>query len=95
MAAICRRPGTSLLSGSDESYHALTDWGQYDFYNFVATGVPGAYRWSPNTAGNVLLGGLSLSQAVPEPATWAMMLIGFGAIGFASRRRKSAALKLA
>ncbi len=26
--------------------------------------------------------------AVPEPATWAMMLIGFGAIGFATRRAK-------
>lgn len=25
--------------------------------------------------------------AVPEPATWAMMLLGFGAIGFAMRRR--------
>jgi hypothetical protein len=25
--------------------------------------------------------------AVPEPATWAMMLFGFGAIGFAARRR--------
>lgn len=27
--------------------------------------------------------------AVPEPATWAMMLVGFGGIGFAMRRRKS------
>ena len=26
--------------------------------------------------------------AVPEPATWAMMLIGFGGIGFAMRRRR-------
>ena len=29
----------------------------------------------------------SASGAVPEPATWAMMLLGFGAIGFAVRRR--------
>lgn len=28
--------------------------------------------------------------AVPEPATWMMMLLGFGAIGFAARRRKAA-----
>jgi len=28
-------------------------------------------------------------SAVPEPATWAMMLIGFGAIGFAMRRRNA------
>ncbi len=26
--------------------------------------------------------------AVPEPATWAMMLIGFGGIGFSMRRRR-------
>jgi hypothetical protein len=29
---------------------------------------------------------------LPEPATWAMMLLGFGAIGCAVRRRKSAGL---
>lgn len=28
-------------------------------------------------------------NAVPEPATWAMMLLGFGAIGFGMRRRRS------
>jgi hypothetical protein len=27
-------------------------------------------------------------DAVPEPATWAMMLFGFGAVGFGMRRRK-------
>ena len=27
--------------------------------------------------------------AVPEPATWALMLVGFGGVGFAMRRRKS------
>jgi hypothetical protein len=29
-----------------------------------------------------------VTSAVPEPATWAMMLLGFGAIGFSMRRRK-------
>lgn len=28
--------------------------------------------------------------AVPEPATWAMMLMGFGAIGFTMRRKRTA-----
>ncbi|MDP3782272.1 MAG: PEPxxWA-CTERM sorting domain-containing protein [Sphingopyxis sp.] len=27
-------------------------------------------------------------SAVPEPGTWAMVLLGFGAIGFGMRRRK-------
>lgn len=31
--------------------------------------------------------------AVPEPATWAMMLFGFGAIGFTMRRKRAAALR--
>jgi hypothetical protein len=26
---------------------------------------------------------------VPEPATWAMMLFGFGAVGYSVRRRKN------
>ena len=34
---------------------------------------------------------LGVSSAVPEPATWAMMLIGFGGIGGMMRRRKIAA----
>lgn len=29
-----------------------------------------------------------MNSAVPEPATWAMMLLGFGAIGFSLRRRR-------
>lgn len=33
-------------------------------------------------------GDISLSSAVPEPATWAMMIAGFGLAGAALRRRK-------
>jgi hypothetical protein len=29
------------------------------------------------------------NSAVPEPATWAMMLMGFGAVGYSMRRRKA------
>jgi hypothetical protein len=34
--------------------------------------------------------GLPVPGAVPEPATWAMMLLGFGAIGLTMRRRRVA-----
>jgi hypothetical protein len=37
-------------------------------------------------------GTLAVTAAVPEPATWAMMLVGFGAMGVSMRRRRSTAL---
>lgn len=40
-----------------------------------------------NAAGFATAGG-AVSSAVPEPATWAMMTLGFGALGFAMRRKK-------
>jgi hypothetical protein len=33
------------------------------------------------------LDGVSMSSAVPEPATWAMLIVGFGLVGAAARRR--------
>lgn len=36
-----------------------------------------------------------IQAAVPEPGTWAMMLLGFGAIGYSMRRRRKPLLQLA
>ena len=47
-----------------------------------------AYSCSPG-AGTRYLSGPSL-LAVPEPAAWALMAIGFGGVGAASRRRRHA-----
>lgn len=33
---------------------------------------------------------IAFSSAIPEPATWAMMIVGFGMVGAAMRRRNSA-----
>ncbi len=41
--------------------------------------------WALQITGNGL-------AAVPEPSTWAMMLLGFGAVGFAMRRRRQTGL---
>jgi hypothetical protein len=37
----------------------------------------------------IRLDGFAAASAVPEPTTWAMMLIGFGAVGYSMRRRSS------
>ena len=44
-----------------------------------------------SSVGQVRLGGVtSLVRAVPEPASWALMIVGFGGIGAAMRRRRQA-----
>ncbi len=37
------------------------------------------------------LDNITISTAVPEPATWAMMLLGFGGLGALLRRRRTLA----
>ncbi len=55
-------------------------------YNDAAGGHPGGTggsRWSE------WVSQLSIGTTVPEPGTWAMMLVGFGFIGAVSRRRSA------
>lgn len=56
--------------------------------SFSSLGItPGTYVYLlPNDTLTVNIGGAL--GGVPEPATWAMMLFGFGAVGFAVRRAK-------
>jgi outer membrane lipase/esterase len=48
----------------------------------VTTGVQRAIAWQ--VSDQLMLGG-----AVPEPASWGLMIAGFGAVGFALRRRRA------
>jgi hypothetical protein len=49
----------------------------------TVAGGDGSWNWLPG--GSVTLTG----EAVPEPATWAMMISGFGLVGGAMRRRSA------
>jgi hypothetical protein len=63
------------LIGFDEKVsHPLPSG--FDFFNFQAV------------TGNVLITSISGTQAaIPEPSTWAMMLLGFAGLGFGAFRR--------
>lgn len=50
--------------------------------------APGSYALTSITSGAATLTISELAAAVPEPTTWAMMVIGFGMIGGAIRYRK-------
>ena len=46
-----------------------------------------------NSDTGALAGTITITDhGVPEPATWAMMVLGFGAVGFALRRKRKLAL---
>ncbi len=71
--------------------------GQQEFRNLLnqslAAGGTNTILVRGTTGGDAAFSGtLSFAgSAVPEPATWAMMLVGFGAIGGAMRRRNTTA----
>ena len=67
-----------------------------DLEFFFVASEAGAVSFQFQDGGNdnvgVILDDVSLSiAAVPEPSVWAMMILGFGAVGAAIRRRKATA----
>ena len=69
---------------------AVNSGGVFTFAGYQASA--GEYFTSVNYSGGGATGAtdiqLGSAGAVPEPATWAMMIIGFGAAGSMIRRRK-------
>lgn len=79
----------SLPQGAVGDWQAQTMTFTADFssqlLSFLATGTPGG---APPIS---FLDGISLTGSVPEPASWALMLAGFGVVGAAMRRRATTA----
>lgn len=65
--------GVGYLADTDNFYTVNLTTGQATFVGKTARS---------------LFGITAVQGAVPEPATWMMMLLGFGAIGFSIRRKK-------
>src|SRR4051794_23577839 len=93
------RTGIVSFGGVDmpfaySSSNSLSDmmWAPYSF-TFLATGSSSSLSFAADASAGCCYGpaldNVSLAAAVPEPATWAMMLLGFGAVGWQLRRRRS------
>ncbi len=63
------------------------------FFRFDAGSGVDVFQFTRNGLSNAVL--FQTGGAVPEPGTWAMMLVGFGAVGYSMRRRKRPALAAA
>ena len=92
---------SAVLSGLGGPYNLveIDDDGTNEFWRLANPVTLGASQYTlainGNNSGAGSLGGsitIRQANAVPEPATWAMMLIGFGAVGFAMRRRRAPVL---
>jgi hypothetical protein len=90
---------TVLLNRNDAMDQAIGFSGPlFDSFTFAytnAAGVPSTGGGGVNTGLTEIVDNISFSDVVsgvPEPATWAMMIMGFGAVGslVRSRRRKAA-----
>jgi len=90
--------GTFDLSGSGFTleYYAVKYGTQFTLYEYL--GTDGTGSWVTNGKNGMshiaFFGSPTPPPGVPEPATWAMMLLGFGAAGTALRRSRRKEAKL-
>ncbi|QQV77564.1 PEP-CTERM sorting domain-containing protein [Sphingomonas aliaeris] len=78
--------GPTFLSGTGVNFSA----GGFPSIKFYApSATPGTYLIQGNGTiiANVTATSSPAASAVPEPASWGMMLLGFGAMGYAMRCR--------
>jgi hypothetical protein len=70
---------------------AFTDPGVYSHYSVTSTNGIGGFSFSGAATGNTSIDNLEASteatSAVPESSTWAMIILGFGGVGFMAYRR--------
>jgi hypothetical protein len=92
--------GVRTVAGFSAPYGALV--GEIGgVFHLIGTNFSGAawntgdlnlYYWDSNSADNTqyITAEVSSSTGVPEPATWAFMIVGFGLLGGALRAKRSA-----
>jgi len=86
--------GVHLDAGSNYFLHVATGNNDIVAWTDNNTKLSGFLAGDPNDrftlpAFDILSANDSVTAAVPEPSTWAMLLLGFAGIGFITYRRKS------
>lgn len=78
---------------------ATSDPGIYVRYGVISTTGIGGFSFSGGAAGNTgidnLIAETGMAGVVPEPSTWALLILGFGAVGGALRSKKRLAVRYA
>jgi hypothetical protein len=85
--------GPSFLDGSGVKFYTEGSNGQnrVDFFNQSSNGMYRVNTFSPGSSEFVTASSFAVVAAVPEPSTWAMMILGFVGLGFMAFRRKQRA----
>jgi len=76
---------SKLVEGFEGPWSGVSQYTSYQDSNYTAAFIA---RAAPNTNVNFTL----KVGSAPEPTTWAMMILGFGAVGMAARRMSRPAL---
>ena len=88
----------AFLEGFDENGNLLNSLFVTDFGTIPLTGFDGLYTFRISSFGDVFdhfsIDNLEISTPVPEPGTWLTMLLGFGALGYSSRRARLTGRKI-
>ena len=85
--------GATLLSVSVVlTFGSFSDPGTYSHYGVTSSNGIGGFSFTGGASGNTSIDNIVVNggSAVPEPATWTLMIGGFGLAGAALRRRRVA-----
>lgn len=86
-SGLCYSAGCGY-TGWIESDYTIAAAGTYELTFGVTNFIDQAYD-SGLAFDGVTVGGVPVTGSVPEPSTWAMMILGFAGLGFTAYRRKS------
>lgn len=85
-----------LLNGNA---FTLSPTGMFEFGSvanvLLAPGMNNVLTVTGRNTGDGAFAGTLVFGAIPEPGTWAMMLLGFGAVGLSVRRKRATLMQAA